>query len=103
MMQELDQQVALDERAHVAVEQRVPGRAHEERRRLADQCGGLARHAGGDRGRGLLQPEPVEEVTGQREEVRQLADRRKLGLEQHFHWGHALEARQLELHRLHRA
>ena len=49
----------------------------------------------------LLQPEPVERVRAERQEVRQLADPRELGQAEHLDRRHALEARQVELDRLH--
>ena len=97
--------IALDQRADVAVEQRVPGDAHEERRRAAARRSAVfRRHARRDRRRRLLQPEPVERVAGPSVRKYGSSPMRGNSVRPSISTGdHALEARQVELHRLHRA
>ncbi len=90
-LEEGQQQVALDERPHVALEQRFPRGPHEQRGRLGDFGRRFRREPGDDGGGGLLQAEPVEGVGGQRQEVRQLADARELRQAEHLDRGQPLE------------
>ena len=69
-------------------------------RQRLDWRGRLGDALRGDWRRRRLQPEPVEVVAGERQEVGQLADPRELGRPEHFDRGHPLELRQVQLDRL---
>ena len=102
-LQERDEQIPLDERAHVAVEQRFPRGADQKRWRFRDIRRRLRQRSRRHGRRRLLDLEPVERVRAQRQEIRVIADFRKLGEAEHFDRRHPLELGEVELDRLDRS
>ena len=94
---EESRQRVFQERALFAVEERVDARAVQRRGLEERRARVLVRRAR------RLEREPIERVRAEREEIRNVADLRKLGAPKELVWHLPFELREIELHKLHEA